>query len=137
MTVAASIDVTDGRFYDDPWEVYRWLRDSAPVYRDERNGLWVISRHEDVSHISRNPERYASRFGVRPKTNVPLSILTLDDPEHTRQRRLINRGFTPAQVRRLAPHIREITDRIIDERSHASARLSLSSSLALRWEWKS
>ena len=110
-----TFDVTSGRFYDDPWEAYRWLRDNDPVHWDEANQLWVISRHEDVSLVSRAPERYCSRHGVRPKNNVPLSILTLDDPEHTRQRRLINRGFTPAQVRRLAPHIEDITDRVIAE----------------------
>jgi len=113
-----TFDATSGRFYDDPWATYRWLRDNEPVYWDEANGLWVISRHEDVSLISRSPERYCSRFGVRPRNNVPLSILTLDDPEHTRQRRLINRGFTPAHVRRLAPHIEEVTDRVIAEIEH-------------------
>ena len=35
-----------------------------------------------------------------------MSIISMDDPEHTRQRRLINRGFTPARVRELADHMR-------------------------------
>jgi cholest-4-en-3-one 26-monooxygenase len=39
----------------------------------------------------------------------------MDDPEHTRQRRLINRGFTPAKVRELTGHMRELANQIIDE----------------------
>ena len=49
------IDVLDPRFYDDPWDAYRWLRTTAPLWWDAANGLWVVSRHEDVSHISRHP----------------------------------------------------------------------------------
>ncbi len=110
-----AIDVLDPRFYDDPWEAYRWLRRNAPLWYDARNDLWVVSRHEDVSHISRNPEMYSAAQGVRPKVAAPMSIISMDDPEHTRQRRLINRGFTPQRVRQLADHIRELSNQIIDE----------------------
>jgi cytochrome P450 family 142 subfamily A polypeptide 1 len=109
------IDALDPRFYDDPWEAYRWLRQHSPVHRDAKNDLWVISRHADVSLISRNQERYSAAEGVRPKVAAPMSIISMDDPEHTRQRRLINRGFTPAKVRELTDHIRELSNEIIDE----------------------
>jgi cholest-4-en-3-one 26-monooxygenase len=39
----------------------------------------------------------------------------MDDPEHTRQRRLVNKGFTPRMVRQLSDHIRELSNEIIDE----------------------
>jgi cytochrome P450 family 142 subfamily A polypeptide 1 len=109
------IDVLDPRFYDDPWEAYRWLRQHSPVHWDAKNELWVISRHADVSHISRHQERYSAAEGVRPKVAAPMSIISMDDPEHTRQRRLINRGFTPAKVRELTDHIRELSNQIIDQ----------------------
>jgi len=115
VTDAPVIDVLDGRFYDDPWDGYRWLRAHDPVHRDEKNGLWVLSRHEEVSYASRTPELYCSRHGVRPKIAAPMSIVSMDDPEHTRQRKLINRGFTPRQVRRLEPRIRALTNDLIDE----------------------
>jgi cholest-4-en-3-one 26-monooxygenase len=41
-------------------------------------------------------------------------MLTMDAPEHTRYRKLVNRGFTPRQMRMLEPHIRELTNQIID-----------------------
>ena len=109
------IDVLDPRFYDDPWEGYRWLRQNAPLWWDAVNELWVVSRHEDVSHISRHQELYSAAQGVRPKVASPMSIISMDDPEHTRQRRLINKGFTPRTVRKLTDHMREITNGIIDE----------------------
>ena len=109
------IDVLDPRFYDDPWDAYRWLRHNAPLWWDARNELWVVSRHADVSQISRNQELYSAAQGVRPKVAAPMSIISMDDPEHTRQRRLVNRGFTPAMVRQLADHIRELSHEIIDE----------------------
>lgn len=111
----APIDSCDPALYDDPWETYGWLRANAPVYRDEKNGLWVISRYQDVFDISRDPELYCSSQGVRPKLDVPLSLISEDDPEHTRQRRMINRGFTPRRVRELMPHVRELSSALIDE----------------------
>ena len=110
-----AFDVLNGRHYDNPYAAYKWLRDNDPVHWDEKNQLWVISRHEDVSHISCNPELYCSKHGVRPRIAAPMSLVSMDDPEHTRQRKLISRGFSPRQVRRLEPHIREMTNMIIDE----------------------
>jgi cytochrome P450 family 142 subfamily A polypeptide 1 len=115
LTPPFPIDVLDPRFYDDPWEGYRWLRNNAPVWWDAANELWVISKHEDVSHISRHQELYSAAQGVRPKVASPMSIISMDDPEHTRQRRLINKGFTPRVVRQLTDHIRELTNQIIDD----------------------
>ncbi len=110
-----TIDVLNGRFYDDPWAAYAWLRANDPLHWDEKGQIWVVSRHADVTHVSCNPELYCSRHGVRPNTDAPMSIVSMDDPEHTRQRKLITRGFTPRQVKRLEPHIRDITNAIIDE----------------------
>jgi cytochrome P450 family 142 subfamily A polypeptide 1 len=109
------IDSLEPRFYDDPWEAYRWLRQHSPIHWDAKNELWVISKHEDVSHISRNQELYSAADGVRPRVAAPMSIISMDDPEHTRQRRLVSRGFTPSKVRAITDHIRELSNQIIDE----------------------
>jgi cholest-4-en-3-one 26-monooxygenase len=114
-TTARQIDILDPGLYDDPWETYRWLRDHDPVHRDEKNDLWVVSRHEDVAHISRNDTLYVAGAGVRPRVAAPMSIISMDDPEHTRQRRIVSKGFTPRKVRQLTDHMREITRDILDE----------------------
>lgn len=110
-----TIDTLDPRFYDDPWDAYRWLRRQPGLWFDAANELWVASRHEDVSHISRHDDLYSAAQGVRPKVAAPMSIIAMDDPEHTRQRRLINKGFTPRVVRELSEHIRELSNQILDE----------------------
>jgi cholest-4-en-3-one 26-monooxygenase len=109
------IDILDPRLYDDPWEAYRWLRHNAPIWWDERNQLYVLSRHADVSHISRHQELYSAAQGVRPRVLAPMSIISMDDPEHTRQRRLVSKGLTPRTVRQLSDHIRDLCNQIIDE----------------------
>ena len=109
------LDFCDVRLYDDPWETYRWLRNNAPIYRDEANDLWIISKHEDVFTISRDPDRFCNRFGVRPVIAGDMSIITLDGDQHTRTRRLINQGFTPRRVRELYPHIQELSQELIEQ----------------------
>jgi cytochrome P450 family 142 subfamily A polypeptide 1 len=111
---APEFDVLDPRFYDDPWETYRWLRNNSPIHWDARNDLWLLSKHDDVSHVSRHQDIYSAAQGVRPVIAAPMSIISMDDPEHTRQRRLINKGFTPARVRELAEHMRTLANDIID-----------------------
>ena len=110
------LDFCDATTYDDPWELYAWLR-SRPeaLYYDEGNDLYIAAKHADVFHFSREAETYCNRFGVRPVIAGEMSLITLDGEEHTRQRRLINKGFTPGQVRKLIPHVRELSQQLCDE----------------------
>ena len=81
-------------------DVFRWLRENDPVHRDELNGIWVVSKYDDISYVERQPDVFSSAQGVRPKGGGAdsLSIVSMDDPEHARQRRLISRGFTGARA---------------------------------------
>jgi len=108
-------DFTDPRVFDDPSALFRWLRDQDSLHYDAANDLYIAARHEDVFTLSRDEETYCSRFGVRPAVAGDMSIITLDGDEHVRQRRLINKGFTPRRVRELIPHVRELTNQIVDE----------------------
>jgi cytochrome P450 family 142 subfamily A polypeptide 1 len=110
----SDVDFTDPKVYDDPWDMYQWLRDLETLHYDEANDLYIAARYEDVFHISRNHDRYCSGEGVRPKIAGDMSLITLDGDEHLRQRRLINQGFTPRQVRALIPHVRDLTNETID-----------------------
>ncbi len=111
----ADTDFTDPRVFDDPGALFRWLRDQDSLHYDAKNDLYIAARHEDVFTLSRDEETYCSRFGVRPAIAGDMSIITLDGDEHVRQRRLINKGFTPRRVRELIPHVRELTNQIVDE----------------------
>ena len=97
-------------------DFFRWMRENDPVHRDDRNGIWVVSKYEDVSYVERQPELFSSAKGVRPKGGGAdaLSIVSMDDPEHARQRRLVSRGFTGARITQLTDHIREVARGLVD-----------------------
>jgi len=43
------------------------------------------------------------------------SLISLDPPHHDVLRIIVNRGFTPRRIARLAPRIREIADELVDD----------------------
>lgn len=101
------IDLLDGEMYAaDPWSVYARLRAEAPVYHDERNGLWGISRHADVFAVERDPKVWTNSGGYRPQLPADPSMIGQDDPEHAHRRRMVYRRFTPRGVSRYAEKIR-------------------------------
>jgi cytochrome P450 family 142 subfamily A polypeptide 1 len=115
MTTFETTDFCDPRVFDDPYELFTWLRGLDHLHHDDKNDFYVAARHEDVFTFSRDEDTYCSKFGVRPKIAGDMSIITLDGDEHTRQRRLINKGFTPRRVREMIPHIRELTNEVVDQ----------------------
>ncbi|WP_019631942.1 cytochrome P450 [Actinomadura atramentaria] len=99
----------------DPYPVYRRLREEAPVFRNDADDFWAISRHADVLAALRDPSRYSSRNGLRlepafwgPQAERFFSFVAMDPPKHTRMRSLVARAFTAKRVQELAPRIREI-----------------------------
>jgi len=109
------VDLLDGTFYGgDPWPAFAWMRRHEPVYRDERNALWGVSRHADVKHVSKSPSRFSSAGGSRPDHVAMPFMIDMDAPEHHRRRRLVNSGFTPRRVGAAGPEIRRTCDEIID-----------------------
>src|SRR5262249_11788388 len=89
--------------------------------------FWVVTKYDDVVTVGRDGQTYSSdqkRGGVVGLENVPGAesygeggrlMLTMDAPEHTRHRKLVNRGFTPRQMRMLEPHIHDLTSNILDQ----------------------
>ena len=71
------IDVLDRGFCAEPFEGYATLRGDEPISYDEVNGLWVLSRFDDVSHVSVHPEQFCSGQGVRPTQSFDLSLIAL------------------------------------------------------------
>lgn len=113
--VRDDIDLLDGRWYaGHPYEQWAWMREHAPVYWDADNEVWGITRYHDVLAIEKDPATFSSRRSPRPHgTSLPMMI-SMDDPQHTRRRKLVNRGFTPRRVRAHEPTIRRICTQIID-----------------------
>ena len=91
--------------HEDPYPVYRALRDEAPVYRNQAQGFWALSRHADVLAAFKDVETFSSRHGVsldqdvfHPDADATMSFLAMDPPRHTRMRALVSRP--PATSRR-------------------------------------
>ena len=109
------INLLDGRFYaDDPWPHFAWMRAHAPVFRDEANGLWAVTRHADVMAVSKRMEIFCSSGSSRPDAPPIPSMINLDDPAHRIRRGLVNKGLTPRRVQDHAPRIRAICRELID-----------------------
>jgi cholest-4-en-3-one 26-monooxygenase len=95
-------------------ERFRWLRENDPVRWSEADGLWLVSRFEDVSYVSKHQELFTSAHGVRPGTPAKIGLIDEAEPRHTALRRLINRGFTPRMVAGLERSFLDITTASID-----------------------
>ena len=57
-------DPYDWKIHDDPYPVYRALRDEAPAYFNQERNFWALSRHQDVLEGFRDPVTYSNARGV-------------------------------------------------------------------------
>ena len=103
----------------DPYPTYRWMRDSAPAYRNERLDFWAFTRFSDNYDALVDPVTYSSGNGTSlefmdtPKPGTGLMIW-MDPPRHTRYRKLVSKAFTPAKIGELEPMIRRIACEYLD-----------------------
>src|SRR4029077_9785504 len=68
-------DPFSDQFFDDPTEVYRRLRDEAPVYFSEKYGFYALSRFADVLAAHRDWQGFSSAHGIE------LFTLAMDPEE--------------------------------------------------------
>jgi cytochrome P450 len=102
-------------FHDDPFPVYRRLRDDAPCYHDTELSFWALSRYDDVVAALHDPDTFCSRHGITLEPGNPLPmLLTTDPPAHTGLRRLVSRAFTPRRIAALEPSIRALSQQYLD-----------------------
>ena len=127
--------VTDLGFWARPFEereaAFKTLRDEAPVswhppmeggiMPSDQDGIWIVTRHEHITEVSKDPSRFCSGEGVQCE-DVPQdlllashSFLALDAPRHGQLRRLVSAAFTPRQVRLISEQIADQARRIVDD----------------------
>ena len=98
----------------DPYPLYRWLRDEAPVHHLDEPDLWVVSRYDHCSEVLRDPTTFSSKLGMRmafgpvsqrsgfdggfESTDDLRVLIATDPPDHVRLRRLLSRPFTPREI---------------------------------------
>jgi len=132
----ADIDLSDPEFWtkDRAWRegAFRTLRDEAPfAFFEERvienapfppgPGYRAVTRHDDIWHISRNPQLFCSgkgsNIGDLPQEMNEFfgSMINMDDPKHFRLRNIVSRGFTPKEVARVEEQVKTRAVRLVDD----------------------
>ena len=123
----------------DPYAAYKTLRDQSPVHFEVAFGAYVVTRYDLIREAIRDTATYSSEFGdfldgarkilfqqapndVQQKLielneqmiPLPPTMLTLDEPEHTKYRSLVAQLFTGSEVRKSEPTVREVVELNID-----------------------
>lgn len=109
-------------FRADPYAFYDMLRGFAPVFYWEPWGLWFLTAYEDCATLLRDdrlghaplvanyaPPQQAALWKMQSNW-----LLTMNPPDHTRLRGLVQKAFTPRRVAQLRETIQRLTDELID-----------------------
>jgi cytochrome P450 len=108
---------------DDPYPVYRRLRNEAPLYHDVHTDVWAFSRFDDVQAVSKDWETYSSAVGglgndVDDTYQLFLpagDLAAVDPPLHDRLRAALRLAFSPSALsRRFEPIVRRKVNSLID-----------------------
>jgi cytochrome P450 len=121
------------------WELTAEERErSFKILRDERpvswhapiegalmpapiDGVWAVTRNEDIAYVSKNPELFCSGQGVMIEAvpdeilDAAQSFLSMDAAKHSTLRRLISSVFTPRQVAKISDQVDRQAIQIVDD----------------------
>ncbi|WP_426571942.1 cytochrome P450 [Aquihabitans sp. McL0605] len=107
------IDFTAGEFWGrNPHDSFAWMRANAPVYWDGKQ--WGVTRYDDLKAVSKDPGTFSNAQGIRPDSGPLSMMIDMDDPEHFRRRKLVNKGYTPRRVRDREDEVRQACTDILD-----------------------
>src|SRR3954452_6701744 len=81
VTIAAPvIDVLDRAFWQrNPHDAWTWCRANDPIHRDERSGIWCITKHADVMWVERHAELFSSDSAYRLNVSPGESNMIASD----------------------------------------------------------
>lgn len=123
-------------FLQDPYPTYREFQSAGRIHELEwgPRKLWTIFSYEDC--LATLKDQRLSSKGIRSVLAVfseeeraqlselnhmlSLWLLNMDAPEHSRLRKLMNKGFSPAAIDILRPQVEAIVNRVIDAISSTS-----------------
>jgi cholest-4-en-3-one 26-monooxygenase len=136
-------DFTDPDIYAHrlPVQEFAELRATAPLWWNEQpadqggfgdGGYWVVSKHRDVREVSLRSDIFSSaEKSVVPRYREEVaqgqieagrtSMIMMDDPEHSRLRKIVARGFTPRAIERLRADLTERAGRIAEQAAAAGS----------------
>lgn len=103
----------------DPYPEFARARRDAPVFYDEKYGFWNVTRQEDVLDILRDEETFSSKSAIPMplppedmRDELPVypfesALVFMDDPEHRRNRRMLQGPFIPRRLKSREQFIRD------------------------------
>ena len=114
-----AIDLLAPELYGgDPYPTYAWMRANEPIYWDEVNELWGISRYDDIVEIEKRKDVFINsdqeKGGYRPNLPADNAIIGLDDPLHMKRRNMVSRRFTPRAASAWEDDIRDKVTKLLD-----------------------
>jgi cytochrome P450 len=107
-------------YFDDPYEIYKRLRDEAPIYYDEQENFYALTRHADVAAAFKDHEAFSSARGcnltmVRSEEVPQKSIIFMDPPDHRHMRSLLNKAFTPRAIQSQHETVTELVEHYLSQ----------------------
>lgn len=129
MTMSTTTTSTDaGPYYDpydfdiddDPYPVWKRLRDEAPLYYNEKYDFYALSRFTDVEEAFKDWRTFSSAKGtllelIKADIELPPGTIIFEDPPaHDLQRGLLSRVFTPRRMAEVEPDVRAFCARTLD-----------------------
>jgi cytochrome P450 len=113
-------DPYDLEIDNDPYPLWKRMRDEAPLYYNDRYDFWALSRFDDVEKALVDWQTYISGKGsvlefIKAGVEIPPgSILFEDPPTHDVHRSLLARVFTPRRMGAIEPQVREFCANALD-----------------------
>jgi cytochrome P450 len=113
-------DPYDFEIDDDPYPLWRRMREETPLYYNEKYDFFALSRFDDVEKGLLDWETYRSGRGsilelIRSDFEVPPGLVLFEDPPiHDIHRGLLSRVFTPKKMNAIEPKVREFCARSLD-----------------------
>ncbi|MGA7130837.1 MAG: cytochrome P450 [Mycobacterium sp.] len=107
-------------FFTNPFDIYRRMREEAPLYYDEQEDFYALTRHVDVAAALKDFETYSSSRGcdlamVRKGISAEQkSIIFMDPPEHRHMRSLLNKAFTPRAIQSQHETVHQVIDKYLN-----------------------
>lgn len=100
-------------------EVWRRMRDEAPIYRNDQYDFWALSRYDDVLPAMVDTQRFSSTHATTldmmgPDIDLPPMMIFMDPPEHSWHRKLVSRAFTVRTVTNLRARVTKVCNDLLD-----------------------
>lgn len=128
----AEVSLTDPIIQAHPRDFYWTMRTEDPVHFDEKLGMWLVSRYEDIVTVLRDPETFSDKQGYEAQYASGFfeefkkileeqgggffpDVIKSDPPEHTRIRKLMDGAFSAHRVKTLEPGITRIIAGLVEQ----------------------